>query len=304
MLSESARTTAAPFLAHIEKLYALAVVRETGSLRGAAALLGIAPSSLSERLTVLEGLYRRALIERRREGLSVTPFGRELLEQAARPLEEMLALAPQATKVKPDRIRVGAYDSLAVHVLPRLLDELPDGSAAPLFDVTTGRSAHLLAALARGEIDFAIAVADETSSQIEAKRVAQETLRFVHHRAESDGVAREAISAGRYVGLAPRRGYPDYYREFVRSHGAPFVPFLTCDSFEVALSLAENLRVPALLPARVAVRSSVMRVVSSPKEVVRASTHDIVLARRRSFRSTLFGVLQRRLAEALADQTA
>ncbi|MFO0667712.1 MAG: LysR family transcriptional regulator [Polyangiaceae bacterium] len=300
MLSDSARTNAVPFLAHIEKLYALAVVRETGSLRGAASRLGIAPSSLSERLGVLEGLYRRALLERGREGLSVTPFARELLEQAARPLEEMLALAPQASKGKPERIRIGAYDSLAVHVLPRLLDELPDGSAPLLFDVTTGRSALLLAALSRGEIDFAVAVADETSAQVEAKRVAQETLCFVHHRTESEAGARASILAGTYVGLAPRRGYPDYYREFIRAHGAPSVPFLTCDSFEVALSLAETLRVPALLPARVASRSSTLRVLSSPKDVAQASAHDIVLARRRSFRSPIFAVLQRRLSEALA----
>lgn len=288
------------FYSHLEKVHVLGVVDAAASLRDAAARLELAPSTLSEKLTALEGVFGRSLVERGGARLSLTPFARELVAAATGPLNALAELAPGAPRRALGRVvRLGAYDSLAVHLLPSLLEGMPAMPDMKRLEVRTGRSSVLMSSLARGELDFVVAIGGDESAQVESYRVGEDELCFAAPT-KSPEKAAALLGEGKWIGLASGKGASRFYRTFLLHAGVTSEPVVACDSFEVVRSLAHSSGLPALLPRRVALRSPSPLCEAPVSDRARAaSRHDIVLARRSSFTNPIFDVLLTRLRDAL-----
>jgi DNA-binding transcriptional LysR family regulator len=136
-----------------------AVVRE-GSVTDAAAALGLAPSSVSQSVRTLEQSLGVALFVRGPRGMRVTAAGERLLgwarrlqEQAEQARREVVAAAAQdATSV-----RLGALESIAAAIVPRVLERLAARRPGLRVDVTSQADrGALLDAVAAGELDAAL----------------------------------------------------------------------------------------------------------------------------------------------------
>jgi DNA-binding transcriptional LysR family regulator len=151
--------------------YFLAVAR-SGTLAGAARMLGVKHSTVSRRLTALEGAISAALLVRNETGVQLTPLGESLVPRAEaveRAVQELQAGA----MAQGGRIRVAVptgFMGLFTPQLPELIAELRRKFP--------GTSLEFLSAiqpvdLTKGEADLAIRVGPVTDETLVARKIGE-----------------------------------------------------------------------------------------------------------------------------------
>lgn len=140
----------------LRQLRAFEAVVTHRTVTDAAVALGLAPSSVSEQIRVLEGSLGVALFDRGPRGMTPTPAGERLLPWARR----LRALAEQArhdvTAGDPE-LRLGALETIAATYVPDVLARL--ARRRPDIDVHVRADAArdaLLAAVATADLDAAL----------------------------------------------------------------------------------------------------------------------------------------------------
>ncbi len=151
--------------------YFLAVAR-SGTLAGAARLLGVKHSTVSRRLTALENAIGAALLVRGETGVQLTPLANGLVPRAEAVERAVLELQASArSQGGPIRVAVptGLMNLFTPH-LPELLAELrrkyPETSLEFL-------SAIRPVDLAKGEADLAIRVGPVTDEALVARKIGE-----------------------------------------------------------------------------------------------------------------------------------
>lgn len=134
----------------------LAVARE-GSMLGAARLLGISQSAVSQTIRQLEEQFGVALLNRTNRPLSLTPFGLALRNRSDSLIENMANLKAQVIDagqgIQPE-LRIGLVDSFALTCGTEFVKSLLDKSTR--LTVRTGNSPFHGEILMRREIDLAV----------------------------------------------------------------------------------------------------------------------------------------------------
>ena len=296
--------TSKSLLAHAEKLHALRVLLEAKSFRRAAATLGVSSPALSQSIATLEQHVGHTLAVRGRGGVLPTPWAEQLLAAVGPALEAIRSFdeAPAAATLPATKLRVGAYESIAVYAVPELLARL--GARHPKLRVTirTGRSPVLLSLLRRGELDVALVAGSEGGDKLAVDVLGRDHLSLWAspiHPVFREGVTRETP----YAGLAPGPdGLPLFYRRFVRAMGLGDRPFIECDSFEALRMMALRHVAIAILPRRVVERApGELRAVAPPRgAATEVGAHDIRLMGRRGDNEPARRVLAAELRTLLA----
>jgi DNA-binding transcriptional LysR family regulator len=142
-------------------LIALRVFREVaerGTLTAAAAALGYTQSAVSRQIAALERAAGIPLLERRHDGVRLTPAGRIVLRRAATVVDQVDATARELAGLpgEPGTVRLGWFTSAGAVLLPRALAALR--STHPAITVTTreGSTPALARALRAGTLDLAL----------------------------------------------------------------------------------------------------------------------------------------------------
>ncbi|MCW1840973.1 LysR substrate-binding domain-containing protein [Prosthecomicrobium hirschii] len=142
----------------LDLLRAFLAVSETGSFTAAAEVVGRTQSAVSQKILRLEDLIGARLFDRTSRSLALTEDGRRLLEPARRLLDlndETVRLF-RAPPVQ-GTLRLGVADDFIPHQLPGLLARFRRHHPGIHIDLRTGMSCDLVAAMARGELELAIA---------------------------------------------------------------------------------------------------------------------------------------------------
>ncbi|MER7579009.1 LysR family transcriptional regulator [Kitasatospora sp. NPDC097691] len=143
----------------LPQLRAFVVLAEELHFGHAAARLGIAQPPLSQQIRRLEEKVGHPLFRRDPGGVELTPAGRELLPAARRALTDLtdaLAAARAVGRGEAGRLRIGFSASLALTVLPGLLDTFRRHCPAVHLDVREMTSAPQIAALHDRSIDVGL----------------------------------------------------------------------------------------------------------------------------------------------------
>ncbi|MFF7989641.1 LysR family transcriptional regulator [Kitasatospora xanthocidica] len=143
----------------LPQLYAFVVLAEELHFGHAAARLGVAQPPLSQQIRRLEDKVGHPLFRRDPGGVALTPAGRELLPAARRALTDLadaLAAARAVGSGEAGRLRIGFSASLALTVLPGVLDTFRRRSPAVRLDVREMTSAPQVAALLERTIDVGL----------------------------------------------------------------------------------------------------------------------------------------------------
>ncbi|MBU3864421.1 LysR family transcriptional regulator [Streptomyces sp. 4503] len=222
------------------------VAAECGSMTEASGALHIAQSAVSAAIHNLERDLRVQLFIRRRgRGLTLTPAGERLQQQA----REMLARAREIEReARGDGetisgpVAVGCFVTLAPYYLPPLFSECTDRHPGIEIDVVEGETDQLVQALGAGRIDFALtydlgltAEMDLRSETI-ARAPAYVIVAADHPLARQGSVELAELSAEPLV-LLDLPHSRDYFRSLVAATGtAPDVRYRT-RSYETVRSL-------------------------------------------------------------------
>ncbi|MFE6053306.1 LysR family transcriptional regulator [Kitasatospora sp. NPDC056446] len=143
----------------LPQLHAFVVLAEELHFGHAAARLGIAQPPLSQQIRRLEDRVGHPLFRRDPGGVRLTPAGRELLPAARRALAGLadgLAAARAVGRGEAGRLRIGFSASLALTVLPGLLDAFRRDCPAVRLDLREMTSAPQTAALHERAIDVGL----------------------------------------------------------------------------------------------------------------------------------------------------
>lgn len=180
--------------------------RET--ITAVAEALSFTPSAVSQQLARLERETGVALLERIGRGVRLTDAGRTLAAHAERILASVDAaeaeLATQAETVH-GRLRVGAFQSAALALLPPALDRLGHDYPTLEVEVVEADPEQTLPALLLGDLDLVFAddydPAPITHPSLDREDLLEDQLRLVLPR-------NDPLAAAREVRLADLAGRP------------------------------------------------------------------------------------------------
>ncbi|QWA14127.1 LysR family transcriptional regulator [Sodalis ligni] len=195
--------------------YLLAIAR-TGSLRAAAASLGVDQATVARRLRTLEQELNIGLFTRHPEGYSLTAAGRLLVPEAEK-MEAAAAAMGRKTigldTTLAGTVHIASTETLARCFLLPALRELRQSS--PGITVTLSTAPALLD-IKRGEADLAVRSARPTDGSLIIRRLA--TVRMGLY-ASAEYVSRHGLPvagsafAGHELVMFPRDVLPQYWQE-------------------------------------------------------------------------------------------
>lgn len=144
----------------------LQTLKESGSLRSAAASMNLTQPALSRMLSEIEAIFGASLFERTSRGLLATPKGEAAIRGAGQMLEELarvqqeVALGVEAATV----VKLGAPHFVAHGYLPPVIASLCTQTPKVHVQLIEGAVPHLFDALAAGEVDALISTYSARSS--------------------------------------------------------------------------------------------------------------------------------------------
>jgi DNA-binding transcriptional LysR family regulator len=133
-------------------------VAERGTLTAAATALGYTQSAVSRQVAALERAAGSPLLERRHDGVRLTPAGHIVVRRAATVIDQIDATARELAGLPDEHgtVRLGWFASVGAWLVPRALAEL--GRTHPAITVLTreGSTPALVRALRAGTVDVAL----------------------------------------------------------------------------------------------------------------------------------------------------
>jgi DNA-binding transcriptional LysR family regulator len=142
-----------------DQLLLLALIDKYGTLTAAGEALGLTPPAVSQRLARAERHWESRLVNRGPRGATLTETGRSLAahgKRIKREVEDALASFPAYRQGLVTRLRVGAFQAAALHLLPPAMTALrhlrPDADLS-VVDIQSSDAVDLVA---RRELDLAV----------------------------------------------------------------------------------------------------------------------------------------------------
>jgi DNA-binding transcriptional LysR family regulator len=198
-------------------------IADAKGLAGAAARLGVNPSTVFRRLGQVEAALGMALFERHRTGYALTAAGEEMAALAERMDEDVAAFARRLAgrQLSPaGELRVTTSDTLLVHLLTPLFARFRDRCPDVRLDIVLGNQALNLS---KRDADVAIRATDSPPETLVGRRVAAIAW-ALYGRAESfpqPGVL-EAAELHRHSWAAPGDALADLKAaRFIRERVPP-----------------------------------------------------------------------------------
>ena len=244
---------------HTQKLATLRLLVDAGSFRAACARAKVSQSALSQTVTQLEAIFAQPLILRDSGSVRPTPACVALLDRIRPILLALDDLAHSfdngATLPRLKSLDLGAYESLAISILPTLSRRLRHAFPDLVLTIRIGRSHELLRLVRKGDLCVAVTTEIDAGEGVLVIPLASDRLRLyiaAHHPWAGRG--RAALGELGLGSLAPaREGHPGYYARYLRLLELPR-PSVLSESFEALRALAAAGQVVAVLPERVAHR--------------------------------------------------
>ncbi|MFC5924308.1 LysR family transcriptional regulator [Micromonospora vulcania] len=133
-------------------------VAERGTLTAAAAALGYTQSAVSRQIASLERAAGTPLLERRHDGVRLTPAGRIVVRRAASVVDQVDATARELAGLPDEHgtVRLGWFASAGAALVPRALATLRRTHPAITVISREGSTPALVRALRAGTVDLAV----------------------------------------------------------------------------------------------------------------------------------------------------
>jgi DNA-binding transcriptional LysR family regulator len=142
-----------------DHLLLLAAIEEQGTLAGAGAVLGLTPPAVTQRLARAESFWGAHLVERGPRGARLTDAGAALAvhgHRIQREVDDASASFPAYRQGLVTRLRVGAFQAAALHLLPPAMTALRHQRADVDLSVTDIHSSDAVDLVSRGDLDLAV----------------------------------------------------------------------------------------------------------------------------------------------------
>lgn len=183
-------------------------VVEMGSLTRAAEKCGVTQSAVSHALHALESEAGFPLIIRNRSGVRLTPEGEKLLPAIRRIVQALDSYHAQTQSLRSSEggcIRIGAFTSVAVHWLPRIIKEYQAQHPAVDFRMLGGDYHDIAQGFASGSIDVGFITREMNIPAVETLPLTEDRLLAVlpkdHPLAGQQRIAAAQLASEPFISL-------------------------------------------------------------------------------------------------------
>jgi DNA-binding transcriptional LysR family regulator len=142
-----------------DQLLLLALIEKHGTLAAAGDVLGLTPPAVSQRLARAEEFWESRLVDRGPRGATLTEAGAALAahgHRVEREVEDAMASFPAYRQGLVRRLRVGAFQAAALHLLPPAMTALRHQVSDVDLSVIDIQSSDAVDLVSRGELDLAV----------------------------------------------------------------------------------------------------------------------------------------------------
>jgi len=268
---------------HAKKLWILEQVLETGSFRAAALKAKVSTPAISQAVSNLERLVGKPLLIRKDGKIYPTEAGQQLItasKPAIQALRELSIRVESSDVPNIAWISFGAFESLAVDLLPQLTERLQAKLPKLKLTVRIANNNALAMMVRNGELCAAVVEENDNLGRLLSVPVAQDRLGF-YVSAKTPKAERNWETTRSIGTISPGPdGYARYYTKFIQTTlGKTFKPSVLSDSYEALRSSAVYGSVMAILPSRVANRRPGELVEITPPDLAESSngSHQILL---------------------------
>ena len=230
-------------------------IAEQGSMTAAAKALGVSQPTVTVAVKSLETELGTKLLQRNRDGVTLTETGQELVRHANE-VFEVLARAERTIlgieNEEAGRFVIGCHESLGAYFLPAMMARFLD--EAPSIEVTlwNGTSAAVRDAVIARSVDFGLVVNAEKHDDLVVVELFHDAVDvFVAAHLAERGTARELFTTRPLV-FAGRVDQCKTLLKRLEASGLAPTRLLSCGDLELTKSLALAGVGVALLPRRVA----------------------------------------------------
>ena len=183
-------------------------VVELGSLTRAAEKCGVTQSAVSHALHALESEAGFPLIIRNRSGVRLTPEGEKLLPAIRSIVQALDSYHAQTQSLRSSEggcIRIGAFTSVAVHWLPRIIKEYQAQHPAVDFRMLGGDYHDIAQGFASGSIDVGFVTREMNIPAVETLPLTEDRLLAVlpkdHPLAGQQRIAAAQLASEPFISL-------------------------------------------------------------------------------------------------------
>jgi DNA-binding transcriptional LysR family regulator len=173
-------------------LLSLVTVARSGSVGAAARLHHRTSSAISQQIRRLETHFGVKLLERAGRGVRLTPAGETALPALLELAEEAESVFGRLAEVSGRPIttlRVAVSDYLGKALLVPVVRGLLDRGAPLRFEIATAHSREGIRLVGRGEVEFAVVTATETTRGLDEQHLFDQPFAWVGPRRGRDGRA-------------------------------------------------------------------------------------------------------------------
>lgn len=235
----------------MQRYLALQKIVETGSFSKAAEFLGYTQSGISQMIASLENELSIKLLNRSRNGITLTHEGNELYPYIEKTIYQYFSMKEKAKDIKgleTGIIRMGAFSSITAHWMPKLLKEFQKKYPKVEFVINQGDYTSIKEWIKTGAIDFGFVSPNAVSGlQITAEKEGSllAVLPENHPLAELDTVPLELLAKEPYI-LVEEGHYYESIEAFKKIGAVPNVRYTVHDDYAIMAMVEAGLGVSIL----------------------------------------------------------
>ncbi len=256
----------------LRKLWMLDTLIEQGSFARAAAKAKITRSAISQTISQLEKAHSKILLIREKGSVKPTFYCLEILAKVRPLLNSLESLRINQPENIPQMswLDIGAYESLAVTLMPPLIEVLQRKCPGIKLTVKVARSGKLSTMVRKGELCMAIVIENDLMEGLTVVPVGEDRLGYFVSTSLAANLKTWEAAKLLAIGdlLSGPEGAPRYHSKFIEASGLPGQPSFMSDSLEAVLAATAQGSIVGVLPARVAARARTKLIEITPQQII------------------------------------
>ena len=238
----------------LKKIFILKSIIELKSLNKTAQRHKVTVSAISQTLKSLELKVGAPLLVRKKSNFEPTETAVALVKKSEPAFQLISQIFHQESDcvLKMDYLDLGAYESLALRVIPQLSSKIHADFPEIRLNFQISRTGQLIKKVRSGELCMALVAETDLGDDLRSDHVADDELGLFYCQNTFGELQLEDLAKYPLGSIAPGDdGVQGYFKQFTQQFPG-FKPTVICDSFEILRNLTEKGQVVATLPRRVA----------------------------------------------------
>lgn len=285
----------------IYKVWLLKLVAENGNYKKVARIVNISVSALSQSLKSLEDYLEKRLLLKTDDGFKLSAEGEALVEYFSDTLSTIKDFNLQSEEINTKKVVIGAYDSLAINLIPCLFKHMRDEYPNIKFEVTTARSSILATNVRKGFLDMALVIDKEESDSYFSDIIYENGLNLYVNSEVKRTIKNPIQELGIGTITSVGDGHPYFYTKFLKDFEIDLRAIkFTCDSFETIRKVTSNGHAVGILPIDVAMRDPNLVELFDNVTKDKLAFHSVCLISRKTINENLKKEMVKNLKEVWA----